>query len=359
MGCTGSKSLEDAYSDQINRQLKEEGKKKEKEVKLLMLGTGESGKSTLVKQFRILYKGSFTREELLSYRPALHNNIVVSIQAMIRAAQRFLEEPGAGDEEKYKLSPANKASADKILQLDPLSHELQYSLIPSIKAIWLDPAIQATFLRSSEYQLADSAKYVLDDIERIANPETIPTQTDLLRVRSRTTGIVETEFLLDEYRFRVMDVGGQRSERKKWIHCFEGVTAIIFAVALNEYDLKLFEDNQVNRLVEAEELFKEICNSEWFRRTDIIIFFNKNDLFVEKIKRVPLGNYFKDYTGGDDYDKALEYIKNRFKELNDNKEGRHSYMHVTTGIDTENVRAVFHATKDIIFAKSLENAGFA
>ncbi len=36
--------------------------------------------------------------------------------------------------------------------------------------------------------------------------------------------------------FRVFDVGGQRSERKKWIHCFEDVTAIIFIVALSEYD---------------------------------------------------------------------------------------------------------------------------
>ena len=41
---------------------------------------------------------------------------------------------------------------------------------------------------------------------------------------------------------RMFDVGGQRSERKKWIHCFEGVTAIIFIVAMSEYDLMLAED---------------------------------------------------------------------------------------------------------------------
>lgn len=44
--------------------------------------------------------------------------------------------------------------------------------------------------------------------------------------------------------FKMVDVGGQRSERKKWIHCFEGVTAIIFCVELSGYDLKLYEDNQ-------------------------------------------------------------------------------------------------------------------
>ena len=44
---------------------------------------------------------------------------------------------------------------------------------------------------------------------------------------------------------RMFDVGGQRSERKKWIHCFEGVTAIIFIVAMSEYDLNLAEDQEM------------------------------------------------------------------------------------------------------------------
>lgn len=42
--------------------------------------------------------------------------------------------------------------------------------------------------------------------------------------------------------YRLVDVGGQRSERKKWIHCFEDVTAIIYCVALSAYDLTLEED---------------------------------------------------------------------------------------------------------------------
>jgi len=47
------------------------------------------------------------------------------------------------------------------------------------------------------------------------------------------------------YNCRLCDIGGQRSERKKWIHCFEGVTAIIFLVALSEYDLCLAEDQEI------------------------------------------------------------------------------------------------------------------
>lgn len=97
--------------------------------------------------------------------------------------------------------------------------------------------------------------------------------------------------------FRMFDVGGQRSERKKWIHCFEGVTAIIFCVALSGYDLVLAEDEEMNRMIESMKLFDSICNSKWFVETSIILFLNKKDLFEEKIVRSPLTICFPEYSG--------------------------------------------------------------
>lgn len=47
----------------------------------------------------------------------------------------------------------------------------------------------------------------------------------------------------------MFDVGGQRSERKKWIHCFENVTSIIFCVALSEYDQVLLEESSQVRML--------------------------------------------------------------------------------------------------------------
>ena len=79
------------------------------------------------------------------------------------------------------------------------------------------------------------------------------------------------------------DVGGQRNERKKWIHCFENVTAVIFVAALSEYDQVLYEDETTNRMTEALNLFDEICNSRWFRETSMILFLNKRDLFQAKV----------------------------------------------------------------------------
>jgi guanine nucleotide-binding protein G(i) subunit alpha len=132
----------------------------------------------------------------------------------------------------------------------------------------------------------------------------------------------------------MFDVGGQRSERKKWIHCFENVTSIIFCVALSEYDQVLLEEsNQVryahcvslgkfadsvlqNRMMESLVLFDSVVNSRWFMRTSIILFLNKVDLFKEKLGRSPLGNYFPDYSGGNDVNRAAKYLLWRFNQVN-------------------------------------------
>ena len=139
--------------------------------------------------------------------------------------------------------------------------------------------------RGSEYQLNDSAKYFLDQIDTIGSPNFLPTTQDILRSRVKTTGIVEINFKVKDLNFRVFDVGGQRSERKKWIHCFEDVTSIIFLVALSEYDLVLIEDDTVNRMQESLRLFDSICNNKYFVNTAFILFLNKKDSFEEKVGR--------------------------------------------------------------------------
>ena len=93
--------------------------------------------------------------------------------------------------------------------------------------------------------------------------------------------------------FTITDVGGQRNERRKWIHSFEGVTAVIFVAALNHYSAVLFEDESKNAMIESIELFYEICNSKWFKKTEIILFLNKDDLFRELILNdIALGTCF-------------------------------------------------------------------
>ena len=144
----------------------------------------------------------------------------------------------------------------------------------------------------------------------------MPNDQDLLRSRLRTTGITETIFDLGQLTYRMFDVGGQRSERKKWIHCFESVTSIIFCTALSEYDQVLLEEAGQNRMVESLVLFESVINSRWFLRTSIILFLNKIDVFKSKLPKVPLEKYFPEYTGGPDVNKAAKYILWRFMQAN-------------------------------------------
>ena len=201
------------------------------------------------------------------------------------------------------------------------------------------------------YHLTPLLSY-FDSIERIGAPNYLPTDQDVLRSRVKTTGITETHFQIGELKYKLFDVGGQRSERKKWIHCFENVTAIIFLVAISEYDQSLYEDESINRMQESLALFDSICNSRWFVRTSIILFLNKIDLFKSKVAHSPISDFFPDYAGApSDVQAGCEYFSHRFQALNQNPQ-KQVYVHLTCATDTSQIKFVLSAVNDIIIQAS-------
>lgn len=128
-------------------------------------------------------------------------------------------------------------------------------------------------------------------------------------------------------------MGGQRSERKKWIHCFEDVSAVIYVAAISEYAEVLFEDNTTNRMVESMCLFETICNSRWFFNASIILFLNKKDLFIEKLKSKSIRIAFPHYNGPQTYEDSIAFITKSFEALNTNPE-KTIYVHQTCATDT-------------------------
>ncbi|XP_054399573.1 guanine nucleotide-binding protein G(z) subunit alpha isoform X2 [Pongo abelii] len=240
MGCRQSSEEKEAArrSRRIDRHLRSESQRQRREIKLLLLGTSNSGKSTIVKQMKIIHSGGFNLEACKEYKPLIIYNAIDSLTRIIRALAAL------------RIDFHNPDRAYDAVQLFALTGpaeskgEITPELLGVMRRLWADPGAQACFSRSSEYHLEDNAAYYLNDLERIAAADYIPTVEDILRSRDMTTGIVENKFTFKELTFKMVDVGGQRSERKKWIHCFEGVTAIIFCVELSGYDLKLYEDNQ-------------------------------------------------------------------------------------------------------------------
>ena len=90
------------------------------------------------------------------------------------------------------------------------------------------------------HEIKDGSYY--NNIDRLFASDYMPNDQDVLRSRLRTTGITETLFELGQLNYHMFDVGGQRSERKKWVHCFEGVHCLMFVAALSGYDQCLVED---------------------------------------------------------------------------------------------------------------------
>ena len=117
-----------------------------------------------------------------------------------------------------------------------------------LREIWSNYKFRDSLGGLTLFKLPDSALYFLSHFDRILCETFVPLSEDIIRMRRATTGIQETLLHFGEVNFRLVDVGGQRSERKKWIHCFEDVSSIIFIASLAEYNLQLVEDQSVNRL---------------------------------------------------------------------------------------------------------------
>ena len=89
--------------------------------------------------------------------------------------------------------------------------------------------------------------YYFADLDRLFDPNYVPNEQDIVHARARTIGITETVFNLRDHEMLMVDVGGQKSERRKWIHCFQDVTSILFLVSLSGYDQCLIEDKDAVR----------------------------------------------------------------------------------------------------------------
>ncbi|XP_051550596.1 guanine nucleotide binding protein (G protein) alpha v1 [Myxocyprinus asiaticus] len=353
--CLGSEVKEEdkkakILSAQIDRDLYEYAKSEMNVVKILMLGAAESGKSTLVKQMKIIHSHGFTKQELASFKPAVLDNLMTSMKFVLH---------GMGVLRINLSNSKNKVHAHSVLSCGRCFDEDQV-LFPFIGhalcCLWADQGVRSAAARGYEYELNDSALYFFENMGRIIAPDYMPTETDVLRVRLRTTGVIETQFKVKHLVFRMYDVGGQRTERRKWISCFEDVRAVLFVVSLSGYDMTLVEDPSMNRLKESLKLFSSICNNVFFRCTSMILFMNKIDLFQEKILHSGrhLRHYLPQFRGADcDVDAAARFIAAMFVSLNATPK-KLIYHHFTTATDTSNIQVVFQVVMDTIIKENLE-----
>ncbi|XP_075913163.1 guanine nucleotide-binding protein subunit alpha-11-like isoform X2 [Petromyzon marinus] len=315
---------------------------------------------------RIIHGRGYTENDRREFTKLIHQNIVTAMQALIRGMATLKINYGNPDNEVHVLT-VTSLDVEAVRSLGPRE-------VAAVASLWADGGVLKCFSRRREFQISDSAKYYLDALSRVSAPDYVPTEQDVLRVRVPTTGIIEYPFDLKNVVFRMVDVGGQRSERRKWIHCFENVTSILFLTALSEYDQVLAESDFENRLEESKSLFRLIVSYPWFSESSVILFLNKNDLLEEKISHSHLADYFPQFSGPrKDAEAARQFILQMFLDLNREGEqddyedggggGRHEektiYSHFTCGTDTKNIRRVFEGVKDTILEWNIKRMGLA
>ncbi|KAI8329840.1 guanine nucleotide binding protein, alpha subunit [Chlamydoabsidia padenii] len=342
-----SHSVANRKNKQIAKQIKQDEKRLNREVKILLLGAGDSGKSTVLKQMRLLHTAGFNTTEREGFRMIIFSNIVTAMQLLLEAMQFASLTLENSDNWKYVPLFEQPPTIQKHQPFPELY------LVP-LQSLWQDQGIKNTCLLGNTFALNDNVQYYYEQLDRLFQTNYIPTDQDIIQCRIKTTGIVETTFKNKSLIYRMFDVGGQRSERKKWIHCFENVASVLFVVAISGYNCCLAEDKDSNQMYEALMLFDSICNSHWFITTSMILFLNKMDIFKYKILRSPLDQYFPDYTGPSlDYQAGADYFKRRFESLNRN-EKKQIYVHFTVATDTKLLAHVMGSVSDSILHENLQ-----
>ncbi|XP_039181461.1 guanine nucleotide-binding protein subunit alpha-13 [Crotalus tigris] len=323
-------------------------------VKILLLGAGESGKSTFLKQMRIIHGQDWDRPAREEFRATIYSNVIKGVRVLVDAREKLHIPWG---------NPANQTNGDKMMAFDTRSEVVQgmvqthtfLQYLPTVRALWADSGIQHAYDRRREFQLGESIKYFLDNLDKLGDPDYLPSQQDILLARRPTKGIHEYDFEIKNVPFKMVDVGGQRSERKRWFECFDSVTSILFLVSSSEFDQVLMEDRLTNRLTESLNIFETIVNNRVFSNVSIILFLNKTDLLEEKVQKVSIKDYFPEFEGDPhNLTDVQKFLVDCFRTKRRDQQQKPLYHHFTTAINTENIRLVFRDVKDTILHDNLK-----
>eukprot|EP00112_Aurelia_sp_Birch-Aquarium-sp1_P011131 Seg2347.8 transcript_id=Seg2347.8/GoldUCD/mRNA.D3Y31 product="Guanine nucleotide-binding protein alpha-2 subunit" protein_id=Seg2347.8/GoldUCD/D3Y31 len=322
-------------------------------TKILVLGTSNSGKSTLLRQMQIINTSGFSKAERESFRPLIQLNIIDCTEIILKKHDMQRSDPGDLDMEKCIID-FQKLAANGVCHIAGA----QQQLLQLALQVWSMPEMKELFsLYASEFESPASLAYLLDNLEDIAREDFLPTDQQILHCRMRTTGVRTLQFYFEDIPIEMIDVGGQRSERRKWIHQFDDVAVILFCVSVNEFDMPLREDTSKNAMMESLQVFKSVINSYWFKQKPIAVFLNKSDLLEEKVRQSPISDYFKDFEGDpDSYSDVINFIREKYIDCNE-QNARQMYAFSTCATDTSNIERVSNVCFHTIFRQTLTLMG--
>jgi GTPase SAR1 family protein len=288
-----------------------------KQFRILLLGAGESGKTTFTQQLSLLHNltSVSAEERKRSTLTALHENIVQCISATAANAVRL----------GIELSPEDKERLESI----KMSTRFDKVVADDVETLWRGEAMQKSYAQKSKYWVLDTADWLIDNVQRFASEDYVPERQDMVLSRRRTTGITEHTYVVDDSAFTIIDVGGQRSERRKWVQFFADVHCIVFFVSVIGFCKVLFEDRNTFQMKESLELFSSTfrvpapqtgprVDNDWqdyvFETTPIHVVFNKLDMLAPCLEKYALSACFPAYKGPNAQASVLRFLQQTFAD---------------------------------------------
>ncbi|CAL1536794.1 unnamed protein product [Lymnaea stagnalis] len=331
-------------SKTIDDSLEAERLRQARTVKVLMLGLSGAGKSTLAKQVRMIHEKGFADKEKALYREVVRNNVASAMVGVLTE----MDAHGVlfGTEELRQTANSIK---DRLRSSD--SHKAIVDMRHSLALLTSQKVLKDFMETSIDVETSQLNHYLFRSLDKILSDSYAPSDYDILRVRQKTTGLNEILFHFKGFEFRLCDVDGHCSVKKKWLQNFENVSAILFTVALSSYDVKSKDNDDQTELHDAMKVFTTVCAYDGFRRAPIILFLNKKDVFQQKLKKVPLTVAFSDYKGTSDYTEACQFVQAKFEACVSEAADRLT-VHVTNATDTPSIRSVFDASLAVVLEQT-------
>ncbi|KAF5335205.1 hypothetical protein D9611_010895 [Ephemerocybe angulata] len=363
--------------------------------------TLEAGKSTLQKQFQLLYAQQSLESERPSWRPAVYFNIIKAVRMILSELEyefsaRTEGNPYTTDEVMAEINRLRSALLPLVAIEDSLASEINGGVsIPGgrsgafvrsgwqnlrsdngqsvseprgfvklpetaniaakaisrsavdITALWQHRTVQR-FIEDKTIRLDESAAFFVTHVDRISEPGYLPTTDDILRVRLRTLGVIEHNFAVatggKAYNWRLFDVGGASlgSEDPPFRQYLE-------------------EDAKVNRIDDSLQLFTMICQNKIFKDVHLVLMLNKTDLLKKKLAAgIRIRKYITSYSDRPNtYEAAASYFRSHFvhSHRKHSDANRSLYYHFTSMLDVKATQKIIVDVGESILQKHIKRVG--
>ncbi|KAI8906939.1 guanine nucleotide binding protein, alpha subunit [Gorgonomyces haynaldii] len=339
-------------SREIDAYLKEEASKMDprNHLTILLLGPGDSGKSTVLKQMTLLHGNGFTDEDRDKHSRQIQEFVFVNIQRIVRHIHKERLEWG----ESLPVTLAAKELETLELTEEGLTDK-HTQLVLTIASCHL---FQAKAQEWETLGLHSSAEYFFKDIKSIMAKDYKAKDKDILNFRKKTEYISETIFEIEKKFWHIIDVAGQKDKRSRWTSYMEKrVSGVMYVFSCAAYNEQMEEEQQTNRIMDALTLFAVIASDKMLKLTSIIALFNKYDLLEYKISKYKIKDYLKNYTGIQQKRQYVEWLQDQFYNIGKERNVK-VYTHKTTATDRTLMRNVIDSVKDNMLRMATKDYGF-